>query len=1697
MLDRILRRRAWVVWVLVLVVVFVQPASGYATRLPVSVTSVSHHRPPTRGLARYVALPSWFDLTSAATTPDPSPKASATVALPAWLTPPPSPLFQQASPSLSKSASVATATLDQMVTYTLVYTIPTGLAPASFSLEDTVPSNPGLIFDTSPGSYSGPTPLTPDTPPVTPVTPTFSNVDRTATWALGVLSNASQNPYVYRVTYRALLQQGMWGALATNSAHLYYDGKDVSASTTITIHRPDMYPRLSVRASNGDWGADPIDGAPDREVADLIRGDVLTVTLSVTNAKPGLPSRWPFLSPAYDMRFHFELPNFLHYGGPVGTTPDPVQDVKANGWTHLDWQGYDELTSLDPLEGLAYVFTATVNMTVTADRREPPLFRVYYRYLPGGAHEPNERTSLLFLLRSRDVTLDKTANRSALLVGDEVTYTVRFIMPDGVSILPPIYLEDTMEDGLEWQRSITATPLFSATPDVSRIGDDTKIKWGWMGGDITETGIYTFSFAAVLSSSLKNGDALPWSTRFNRADLFWRDAFGNGQTTGSNDVYVQVVRPSIPLGKEVWTGSSWGENLYLAAGGEMVRFRIGGAKSLQIRNEPLNTSTAYEIVISDTLPAGFALQDAAPKPYSSTTINGRTVITWGVYISLTPGSTLPERYITATAPITLTPDPNGSFINLAAVFYSDRAGSPPDDNAYMDTNGAEVRSGEMVKVTKRADPSGSRVRIGDPVTFTVAAEIGSGSVLYGPFFADQRVDEGMFRGYHLISGTFSITGGSATPVTITQGAREIVSWTLASPFTNTTGSPHYITSSFQVRYTGVDLLGVPVFASTTNWDHYRSPQRADNGARMYWYLEEGLSNRRDGRDSVFINVVQPLLVDPAFAPEKRLVGGGPTVESGDLITYGLNIYNSGRAPAYDVVISDRLPLGFQFVTYTASLFNPWGGETYTATFSAAPSPGATGVIGWIVDEVNPSNNDPDEPTQLALTYTVRVTDAVGAGATLINGAWISDYSSLPGAQMYERHYDYLPGIGVPVNAPPVSAPGAEIGKTANVNQASLGDRVVFAITVPNTPLGATMYNVVVTDVMPLSPPGPLHVLAAEAPGATARSVTSASVSANYDLIPADAQATIVITARIPITAAGGTVENVASVAWDDAASDGTAHTASSEPVPITIVTPDAVVSKSAPAAASLGSSFAYTIDYGNSGLDTAYDVRLTDTLPVSVTYISSAYDRLVTQTGFAPGPLVWELGSLSPGESGTIWVTVTVWTSATIGGRLVNIATISTPSAGDKLVNNLDTTTTKIGGAALKVEKTAAPDPVQAGDQIMYALVVTNTAGDPTENLVITDQVPLNTSFVDASPGGTLVGNVVTWNPADIAVSERAAVTVAVRVDAPLVSGTQIINGRYGAKTDNAPSPQTDPVTVTVHSQPVLNIRKTAAALAHPGENLVYTITYRNTGNAVAHNVEIVETYDPNVTFVSANPPPDVGQNVWQVGPVTPNGDHNIIVTVHIGDSVPDATLLTNRVTIDSDETNPASVTASTLVSDYALFIPTIMKAYSPPPLAFGVDLTVQGLQVGPAIPVVGQATRVTATLRNLGANTVVDDFWVDLYVDPSKTPSVNVLWNHIAPYGKAWFIHDDVPGGGTLVIHTDQPDDPEDPDSVYSNWPGWFVSAGEHELYVQVDSFGTKAGAVFEDDETDNVAGPLAVTVRPTNRLMTPLAPIHWRERR
>lgn len=141
-------------------------------------------------------------------------------------------------------------------------------------------------------------------------------------------------------------------------------------------------------------------------------------------------------------------------------------------------------------------------------------------------------------------------------------------------------------------------------------------------------------------------------------------------------------------------------------------------------------------------------------------------------------------------------------------------------------------------------------------------------------------------------------------------------------------------------------------------------------------------------------------------------------------------------------------------------------------------------------------------------------------------------------------------------------------------------------------------------------------------------------------------------------------------------------------------------------------------------------------------------------------------------------------------------------------------------------------------------------------------------------------------------------------------------------------------------------------------------------------------------------------------------------------------------------------------------------------------DLQVVGVEVLPSVPQAAQPAEVRVTIRNAGTADITEPFWVDLYVDPSSTPQVNMLWSNLSTSGASWRVYG-LRAGETRTLSTHSPNDPLEPGKNYSNFAG-FVSAGSHQLYVLADSYAQNSpnGVVPEMNEQNNLLGPITVTV-------------------
>jgi uncharacterized repeat protein (TIGR01451 family) len=110
-----------------------------------------------------------------------------------------------------------------------------------------------------------------------------------------------------------------------------------------------------------------------------------------------------------------------------------------------------------------------------------------------------------------------------------------------------------------------------------------------------------------------------------------------------------------------------------------------------------------------------------------------------------------------------------------------------------------------------------------------------------------------------------------------------------------------------------------------------------------------------------------------------------------------------------------------------------------------------------------------------------------------------------------------------------------------------------------------------------------------------------------------------------------------------------------------------------------GQQFAYTLTITNNGPSNATGVRVTDTLPSQVTYVSSS----LTNIGASGAPLAFDVGNLAAGASASI--TIVVNASPSFVGTFENVAEVSANEDETTYANNIarEPTTIKVDPASL------------------------------------------------------------------------------------------------------------------------------------------------------------------------------------------------------------------------------------------------------------------------------------------------------------------------------------------------------------------------------------------------------------------------------
>jgi fimbrial isopeptide formation D2 family protein/uncharacterized repeat protein (TIGR01451 family) len=762
------------------------------------------------------------------------------------------------------------------------------------------------------------------------------------------------------------------------------------------------------------------------------------------------------------------------------------------------------------------------------------------------------------------------------------------------------------------------------------------------------------------------------------------------------------------------------------------------------------------------------------------------------------------------------------------------------------------------------------------------------------------------------------------------------------------------------------------------------------------------------------------VVEPAFTVTKTV--DRTTGDAGDVFTYTVTVTPDAAStgPAYDVVVTDVLdPILFPI--------------------SAVASTGTASISGQTIRLEIPLLLPTAAP--VVLTYQVRFTDAVEPGQVVGNVADLG-FNSAPGAGR--------PGTG--------SATGPDL---TGVFDLAL-DKTIIATSFPETGSGqfdpanpdlaigeevtyqlvATLsegtQTLVIADTLPAGLVFVSARVAAVGAGlspallATAPSVTGQVVTFDFGTVVntgnnvlGDGTVTVEIVGRVDDVAgnqSGTVLSNAGSAVVTSPTSPGApgGTLTATDSTDAEVVTPALVLDKSTPPGfARPGEIIPYTLTLAHTPGSTApaYDLVIADALTdanlelVTGSVVASA-GTVVIGNNAGDTTVRVELAVLDLGQVVTVTFNTRVALAASVGGTVTNTATgdfDTAPGPGGRPGNTDDGASVPLAPGfdktitATSIPQTVDPN-VAIGEQVTYELVVTLPQG-AIDDLIIADLLPAGLSPLSATvlsvgggitgaalaPGaaGTITGQQVRFDFGDIVNTSPPAIDDADRITVQIVAEVANVPGTVGGTVlaNNATvdyviggeaGQETDAEQVVV-GEPALAVAKSVDRLTgDAGDIFTYNVTLTPGGTAPAFDVVVTDLLDPVLFPISATSTLGTatitGQTVRLEIPVLLPTDPAVILTyqVRFADTVEPGRVVGNTANLGFDSApgpggrpDTGSASAPDLTAVFGIDLTKAIVATSLPETGAGFfDPTLPDIAIGESVTYELVATLSEGTQR-------------------------------------------------------------------------------------------------------------------------------------
>ncbi|SFD82091.1 conserved repeat domain-containing protein [Paenibacillus catalpae] len=1075
-----------------------------------------------------------------------------------------------------------------------------------------------------------------------------------------------------------------------------------------------------------------------------------------------------------------------------------------------------------------------------------------------------------------NVTAAKSVNVTDVAVGETLTYT-SVITNNGAEAVTNVSLTDVLPAGTAFvpgSVTIDGTPHATANPAT-----------GIAVGTVAANSSATVTLQAAVSS-------MPASAQLiNRSNVSYTIGIFSG-TAASNSTTTPVYQPVIPLTKLASsTAATVGDTITytilarntgnlaatvtlldnIPAGSSFVpgSVTINGVASpassplsgIVIGSlAPNGQSTVTFQTLLNTLPSPPVLVDQAASTYSYTLPSGRTLNGSSSSNSISITASSPNVTITKTvsdtaaalqdvltymllvtnngiAPVTNVvlsdPVPPGSSFVTGTVFINSVASPLANPNAgiSLGTINAGVTVTVAFQIRVVSLPASGTLSNAASVGFTSGAFTStsiSNTVTTPASEAVVSISKSASTDNATVGDTFSYSftltnsGNTEATATLTDTVPEGSVFVENSVLIN--GAPTPDASPV----TGIPVGVIPaggsaVVSYVVNIVAYpASRQLVNQAAASYTFT---LSNGRIINRSALSNTVTVQVALPNVSLVKSV--SRTVAVTGDTMTFTSVLTNNGIAAVNNIVLRDQLQTNAAFVPGSVLVQN-------------VSRPAASPEAGISLGSLAPG-------ASVTVTFEVSITMAIPSEIT--NQSTASFTSGTFSATTASN-----------TTVTPVTQPQIAIAKSASTGNATLGDSIIYTLSVANT--GNLAAAVIVTDTIPAGTTfteNSIIVNGVPFPGI--------SPVTGIDIGSVAPGGTTTVTFGVVVTALPSpqVISNTATAAYSYTPPDGRTLNGSvnSNTVSFPVSAPNVGVDLSANyTAVTIGDTIVYTAVISNSGIETINNVQFTDPAPAGTSFIPGTVTVNGTPVPGASPIGGIPVGSIPPGGTVTIIFSNSV-NAVPDPAVLNNTASVTFTSGAFSGTAFSNTVSTPVYRPVVSVVKSSSTSNASVGETVTYSFLVSNTGNYPS-TITLTDNIPAGTSFVPNSVivGGAPVPGVdpVTGIPiGSVAAGATVGVMFSVVIDT-LPNPQQLTDTGTASISytlpDGRPFNETvvsNTVTFPVSAPNAAVVKSTTSTAVSIGDTVTYATTITNSGIATISNVLFTDPIPAGSSFVAGS----------------------------------------------------------------------------------------------------------------------------------------------------------------------------------------------------------------------------------------------------